>query len=164
MVKNSSLNKREVNWVELIFAKTSGIVSRERQNNWPIADRRVPSYDPRNNCGRHFGTSSLFVSKVVNRSKQDKYDHIHGNLFDNKIYDECLLVALLLGRLRFHYSDGNENIKKQLVRISKTRTLNVHHAFLYISLPSQQDCDVKLPNFTFNRQRELTTTNLSYSF
>ena len=28
----------------------------------PIADRRVPSNDPRNNCGTHFGSSSLLVS------------------------------------------------------------------------------------------------------
>ena len=58
--------------------------------------------------------------------------------------------------------DGNENVKKQLV--SKTTTLHVHHAFLYISLPSLHDYDVKLPNFTFYRKRELTTTNVSYSF
>ena len=49
----------------------------------------------------------------------------------------------LLGSLRCHYgdSDGNENVKKQLVKISTT-TLHVHHAFLYISLPSLHDYDV----------------------
>ena len=30
------------------------------------ADLRVPSSDPRNNCGMHFDSSSLAVSKVVN--------------------------------------------------------------------------------------------------
>ena len=35
--------------------------------NWPIADRRVPSNAARNNCGTHFGSSSLLVSKVANR-------------------------------------------------------------------------------------------------
>ena len=39
--------------------------------------------------------------------------------------------------------DGNENGKK-----SKTTTLHVHHAFLYISQPSLHVCDIKLPNFT----------------
>ena len=38
----------------LIFAKTSGVVTERRGKNWPIADRRVPSNDPRNNCGTHF--------------------------------------------------------------------------------------------------------------
>ena len=33
--------------------------------NWPIADRRVPSNDPRNNCGTHFGASPLLFSKVA---------------------------------------------------------------------------------------------------
>ena len=35
------------------------------------------------------------------------------------------------------------------VWINKTITLHVHHAFLYISLPSLHDYDVKMPNFTF---------------
>ena len=47
-----------------------------------------------------------------------------------------------LGSLRCPYGDGNENVKKQLVKIGKTATLHVHHAFLYISLPSLHDYDV----------------------
>ena len=31
-------------------------------------------------------------------------------------------------------ADGNENVKKTIGLISKTTTLHVHHAFLYISL------------------------------
>ena len=38
--------------------------------------------------------------------------------------------------------------RKQL-QMSKTTTLHVHHAFMYISLPSLHDCDVKIPNFVF---------------
>ena len=34
--------------------------------NWPIADRRVLSGDPRNNCGIHFRSSSFLASKVAN--------------------------------------------------------------------------------------------------
>ena len=37
--------------------------------------------------------------------------------------------------------------KKESVYISKTTTLYVHNAFLYISLPSLQVYDMKLPNF-----------------
>ena len=34
------------------------------RKKWPIADRRVPSYDPTNNCGTHFGyTVSFFLLK-----------------------------------------------------------------------------------------------------
>ena len=50
------------NWTELTFAKTSGTVTRE----WPIADQCVPSNNPRNNCGKRFGSSSLLVCKVAN--------------------------------------------------------------------------------------------------
>ena len=38
--------------------------------------------------------------------------------------------------------------KKQQVYISKTTTLRVHHAFLWISQPLLHDCNMKLPNFT----------------
>ena len=38
--------------------------------------------------------------------------------------------------------------------MSKTTTLHVHHAFLYISLPSLHNYDVKWPNFKFTWERE----------
>ena len=67
-----------------------------------------------------------------------------------------------LGSLRCPYGDGNENVKKQLVKISKTTTLHVHHAFLYISLPSLHDYDVNclisrfIDNVNIRRQISLT--------
>ena len=39
--------------------------------------------------------------------------------------------------------------KKQQVQIGKTSTLHLQHAFLYISLPSLHNYDVKRPNFMF---------------
>ena len=45
--------------------------------------------------------------------------------------------------------DGNENGKKAIDLFSKTTTLHVQHSFLYISLPSLRDYDVKMPNFSF---------------
>ena len=45
--------------------------------------------------------------------------------------------------------DGNENGKKAIDLLSKTTTLHVQHTFLYISLPSLRDYDVKMPNFSF---------------
>ena len=35
------------NWTELTFAKTSGIVTGDRKNNWSIADQSVPVNNPR---------------------------------------------------------------------------------------------------------------------
>ena len=46
--------------------------------------------------------------------------------------------------------------------VGKTTTLNVHHAFLYISLPSVHDYNLKMPNFTFCGEREHKTTTLFF--
>ena len=43
--------------------------------------------------------------------------------------------------------------------VGKTTTLNVHHAFLYISLPSVHDYNLKMPNFTFFLWRTRTQDN-----
>ena len=48
----------------------------------------------------------------------------------------------ILGTLRNDYGDGNRNVKKAIGLMSKTTTLHVHHAFLYISLPSLHNYDV----------------------
>ena len=55
----------------------------------------------------------------------------------------------ILGSVSNDDGDGNENGKKTTDSFSKTTTLHVQHTFLYISLPSLQDYDVKMPNFTF---------------
>ena len=63
-----------------------------------------------------------------------------------------------VGSLRSHDADGNENVKKTIGFISKTKTLHVHHAFLYISLPFLNDYDVKMPNFAFYGGHKQATT------
>ena len=74
----------------------------------------------------------------------------------------------LLGTLRSDDGDGNGNTTKAIGLISKTTILHVHHAFLYISLPSLHDYDVKMPNFTLTeevhkRQRNfLSLSELEY--
>ena len=57
----------------------------------------------------------------------------------------------MLGTLRYHNADGNENVKKAIGWIGKTTSLDAQHAFLYISLPSLH---VKKPNFKFYGGRE----------
>ena len=47
--------------------------------------------------------------------------------------------------------------------IKQTTSLQVHHAFLYISLPLLQEYDGKLPNFTFYGGRKQATTKFSFS-
>ena len=53
-------------------------------------------------------------------------------------------------------------IKAAIGLISKTVTLHVHHAFLYIFSPSLHGYDVKLPNFTFCGGCERKTTTLVF--
>ena len=58
----------------------------------------------------------------------------------------------LLGTLRSDDDDGNGNTTKAIGLISKTTILHVHHTFLYISLLSLHDYDVKMPNFTLTEE------------
>ena len=68
------------------------------------------------------------------------------------------------GSLRNDDGDGNENGKKAIgLNSGKTTTLHVHHAFLYASLPSLHDYNVKVPHFTFCQVRKLKTTTF-FSF
>ena len=66
---------------------------------------------------------------------------------------------MLLGSLRSDDADVSDSDKKAIdLDLSKTTTLHVHHTFLYISLPSLHDFNVKVPNFWFCRGREQKTT------
>ena len=60
--------------------------------------------------------------------------------------------------------DGNENVKKAIGLLSKTTSLHVHHAFLYISLPLLHDYDVKMPSFTFYGGRKTSDDKLFFLF
>ena len=63
--------------------------------------------------------------------------------------------------------DRNENVKtnKQTIGLEgKTTTLQVHHTFLYISLPFLHDYDVKFPNWTFHGGRKQATTKFYFFF
>ena len=53
--------------------------------------------------------------------------------------------------------------KSNRIRLAKEK-LHVHHAFLYISLLSLHDYDVKLPNLTFCGGREHKTMALFFFF
>ena len=75
----------------------------------------------------------------------------------------CIL-SWSIGTLRSDDGDGNGSATKAIGLISKTTILHVHHAFLYISLPSLHDYDVKMPNLTMYRESTLATTKFPLSF
>ena len=62
---------------------------------------------------------------------------------------EAIESGEISGTLRSDDVDDNVDVKKAIILISVTTTLRVHLTFLYISLPSLHDYDVKMPNFTF---------------
>ena len=74
------------------------------------------------------------------------------------------VVVQARGTLRSDDGDGNEYVKKAIGLITKTTTLRLHHAFLYMSLPSLHDFDVKMPDFTFYRGSTQETTKFPLSF
>ena len=82
-----------------------------------------------------------------------KYSHTKTKKCRKKTSDLDLVLV--------HTRDGNENA---IGLLSKTTSLHVHHAFLYISLPLLHDYDVKMPSFTFYGGRKQATTNFSFSF
>ena len=49
---------------------------------------------------------------------------------------------------------ATKNDKKTTGLISKTKTLHVHHTFLYISFPFLHDYDVKMSKFAFYGERK----------
>ena len=70
---------------------------------------------------------------------------------DVKSSSQAPVTQRSIGTLRFDDGDGNGNAAKTIGLISKTTILHVHHAFLYISLPSLHDYNVKMSNYTMYR-------------
>ena len=113
----------------------------------------------------------LRVRPLPNQAKRRRRNQINGTrVFRKKRWSDSLfpgerrLISLqysgmLSISLRFH--QGALATTTGLLR--KTTTLHVHHAFLYISLPSLHDYDVKMPNCKFYGGRKQATTNLFFS-
>ena len=77
----------------------------------------------------------------------------------------------LVGSLSNDDDDSNKNGKKKTkknisLRLAKQQLCTCMHDvfFLCISLPSLQDYDLKLPNFTFCTEREHNTTTSFFFF
>ena len=75
-----------------------------------------------------------------------------------------IVMVIIIREFGNDDGDGNGNVKTAIGLMSKTTTLHVHHAFLYIFLPLLHDYDVKMPIFTFYGGRKQATTKFSFSF
>ena len=87
---------------------------------------------------------------------------VSANVFNAQSVNFVSLYGQLKGS--FSNDDGNENAKKAMGLLSKITTLQVQHTFLYISLPSLHDYDVKMPDFKLYGGRKQAATNFSSSF
>ena len=59
------------------------------------------------------------------------------------------MITMVTGSLNNGDSDGNENGNKPIGLDWQNNNFARASRFLYISLPSLHDYDVKMPNFTF---------------
>ena len=67
-------------------------------------------------------------------------------------------------RMRRRRRQRQRERQKSRLKISKTTTLHVHHAFLYISLPSQHDHGVKMPIFLIMEDVNTRYFEIFFSF
>ena len=72
-----------------------------------------------------------------------------------------MAAALAVGTLRNYDSDGNEKVKRAIGLMSKTTTLHVHHAFLYISLLSLHNNDVNFLSLRENGNGKTINSTIS---
>ena len=87
----------------------------------PINPKKYPCYGLKKNSYKEFDNEK----KILQLENSPPIPHNFFNVASLKT----------IGTLRSNDADGNENVTKTIGLISKTTTLHVHHAFLYISLP-----------------------------
>ena len=73
--------KLQGNSAEFTFAKSSGIVTKDKEKDWPIVDRRDPSNYPRNNRGSNFFPNKIpfsFLKKRITQLKTALFSWVKG--------------------------------------------------------------------------------------
>ena len=97
------LGKKNGKWNgQLDFRKNLRDCYQGQGKHWPIANWRVPSNVPRTNCGTHFVSSSLVVSKMVNGQTGRFTGWMNGlknSGLVNFIPESCLLFVLQISSI-----------------------------------------------------------------
>ena len=81
--------KLQGNSAEFTFAKTSGIVTKDREKDWPIVDRRDPSNNPRNNRGSNFFSNKIpfsFLKRRITQLKTALFSWVKGGRLSCAFY------------------------------------------------------------------------------
>ena len=95
--------------------------------------------------------NSLLLSKRATWDNREVVSKDAKSIFQRRFYGRrrCRIRDLTKPRRR-----RQRERQETIGFMSKTTTLHVHHGFLYISLPSLRNYDVKWPNFKFTWERE----------
>ena len=81
--------KLQGNSAEFFFAKSSGIVIKDREEDWPIVDRRDPSNNPRNNRGSNFFSNKIpcsFLKRRITQLKTALFSWVKGERLSYAFY------------------------------------------------------------------------------
>ena len=77
------------NSAEFTFAKSSGIVTKDREKDWPIADWHDPSNDPKNNRGPNFFCNKIpfsFLKRRITQLKTVLFSWVKGEGLSSAFY------------------------------------------------------------------------------
>ena len=80
----------------------------------------------------------------------------------NDIIFSCFARNIWLSGSKKHMTQRQQECKKKGLK-SKTTTLQVHHTFLYISLPFLHHYSIVMPNFMFYGECKQATTKFYFS-
>ena len=81
--------KLEGNSSEITLAKSSGIVTKDREKEWPIADRHDPSNNPRNNRRSNFFCNKIpfsFLKRRITQLKTALFSWVKGGRLSCAFY------------------------------------------------------------------------------
>ena len=81
--------KLQGNSAEFTFAKSSGIVTKDREKDWPIFDRRDPSNNPRNDRGSNFFWNKIpfrFLKRRITQLKTALLSWVKGGKLSCSFY------------------------------------------------------------------------------
>ena len=87
----------------------------------------------------------------------------NGDLARRLLFSKFTSELIVSRDLKIRRRPRQRGRQKAIGLITKTTIFHLHHAFLYISLPSLHDYDMKMPNFKFYRGSTQATTKFPLS-
>ena len=117
--------KLQGNSAEFTFAKSSGIVTKDREKDWPIADRRDPSNNPRNNRGSNFFSNKIpfsFLKRRITQLKTALFSWVKGERLSYVFYPHFRKKFPWLSKNARKYSGDFWRLPNDAVSIPSSRS------------------------------------------